>query len=77
MITYLKNEKSVIKVNHDQKTLMLINNSENSSTCVFESNLLIFADVTATKTGEGFFVEATEQDYIAAKEIAAVKLSTF
>lgn len=77
MITYLKNESVVIKVNEDEKSLMIINNSSNISACIFETSLKAFADATVVKKAEGFFVEATEADYTAAKQQALDKISTF
>jgi len=77
MITYLKNENVVIKVNEEDKTLMLINNTGGTTAFVYETSLKIYADVTVVRKEEGYFVEGTEEDYVAAKEQAMTKISTF
>jgi hypothetical protein len=77
MITYLKNEHAVIKVNEDEKTLRIINNTVNGGACIFETNINIFADVTILKKGEGFFVDATEAEYLSVKEQVRLKFLEF
>lgn len=77
MITYLKNENVVIKINNEDNTLMLINNTGGTTAFVYETSLKIYADVTVLRKEEGYFVEATEEDYISAKEQAIAKISTF
>lgn len=77
MITYLKNEFIVVKVNEDEKTLRIINNTSNGLACIFETNVNMFADVTVLKKGEGFFVDATEEEYLSVKEQVRLKFLEF
>ena len=77
MITYLKNEHAVIKVNEDEKTLRIIQNTEKMGACILETNLNVFADVTVLKKAEGFFVDATEAEYLSAKDQVQLKFSEF
>ena len=77
MITYLKNEFIVVKVNEDEKTLRIIQNTEKMGACILETNLNIFADVTVLKKAEGFFVDATEAEYLSAKDQVQLKFSEF
>ena len=69
MITYLKNDHAVIKVNEDEKTLRIIQSVPNKrGACILETDVKVFADVTILKKAEGFFEDATEAEYILAKE---------
>lgn len=64
MITYYKNEDARVKVNSETKDLTLIVRRENSYMVRFDkNNIQLFAEVTVIKKEEGFFVDATEEDF--------------
>lgn len=72
MITYYKNEDVRIKVNNDTKDVALIVRKDNSYMVRFDkNNIKLFAEITVIKKEEGFFVEATAEDFNEFKELVA------
>jgi len=75
MITYLKNDNSVIKLDSETQSLTLITTRENALMLRHDyNNSPLFTDVTVTKYNEGIFVDATEEDFINYKQFALSKL---
>lgn len=76
MITYLKNQDSRIKVDSETKDLVLITKREGSYMVRFDkNNVKLFAEVTVVKTAEGFFVEATEEDFNEFKDLVTAEFN--
>jgi hypothetical protein len=75
MITYLKNDHSVIKVDSETQSLTLITTRENALMVRHDyNNSPLFEDVTVTKYEQGVFVDATEEDFLTYKQFALSKL---
>jgi hypothetical protein len=75
MITYLKNDNSVIKVDSETQSLTLITTREGSLMLRHDfANSPLFTDVTVTKYNEGVFVDATEEEFLAYRTMALSKL---
>lgn len=75
MITYLKNDNSVIKLDSETQSLTLITTRENALMLRHDyNNSPLFEDVTVTKYNEGIFVDATEEDFLNYKQFALSKL---
>lgn len=76
MITYLKNEDSRIKVNNETRDVVLIVRREGSYMVRFDkNNIRLFAEVTVIKKEEGFFQDATEEDFNEFKELVTAEFN--
>jgi hypothetical protein len=78
MITYLKNENSVIRVDNVKKSILLLTHRGDSQMIrIDEGDIRLYAEVTVIKKEEGFFVDATEQEFLEYKEKVKERLSKF
>lgn len=76
MITYLKNDNSVIKVDSESQSLTLITTRDNSILVRHDyNNSPLFTDVTVTKYNSGFFVDGTEEEFNVYLSLAMSKLT--
>ena len=74
MITYLKNENSRVKADSETKDLVLISKRDNLYMVRFDDgDVKLFAEVTVIKKGEGFFEDATEDDFNEYKDLVRDK----
>lgn len=71
MIKYLKSEISIVKIDTETREALAIWDEQNLNRVsleTLEENKLIM--ITVTKVQEGFFTEATEEEFIERKEKA-------
>lgn len=69
MIIYLKSETGIIKVDSDTKEALSIWKDANSKRVIQQVlDESMYGLMTVAKVQEGFFTEATEEEFIAIKE---------
>jgi hypothetical protein len=63
MITYLKNENSVLKANGHNKTILVIFRHGNTFMIRYDEGMYPYGDAVIVKKEEGFYVDATEEEF--------------
>jgi hypothetical protein len=63
MITYLKNESSVVKANDHNKSILVIFKHGNTSMVRYDEGIYPYGDAVIVKKEEGFYVDATEAEF--------------
>jgi hypothetical protein len=63
MITYLKNDNSVLKANGHNKTILVIFRHGNTFMIRYDEGMYPYGDAVIVKKEEGFYVDATEEEF--------------
>lgn len=75
MVKYLKNPNSVIKVDTELKTLIFYILEENISIIRKNDTEDIYNNITVDRYNQGKYVDATEEEFIAFKDLCLNKFN--
>jgi hypothetical protein len=75
MITYLKNQNSVVKANSETKSLIVIFKHGSNFMIRYDEGIYAYGDVVVVKKEEEFYVDATQEEFNIQYQILQTKFS--